>query len=216
MEAMAEPASDFQEWLLSRSQHGTPAGLAANLLRAFEADNPILAPVFVAHAWQEHLVSEASREARESAEAQQQVLEEAFHGRLGLDADADGGLALELGRAVDRSLEACHCFLHLTAQPMPDGLSWFRLEIRDSAAPSSGPGNGDAPLIETVKVIVVDSHSQAQAIIQAIHTVLEARGFQARAELGLFHLQGPQLVALVAILKQLALRDTEASMALST
>ncbi len=212
---MAESVSAFQQWLLRRSPDGNPAALAANLLRAFEADNPSLAPVFVVHAWQEHLISEASREAREAAEAQHQLLEAAFHGRLGLDSDADGGLALELGRAVDRSLEACHCFLHLTAQPMPDGLSWFRLEIRDSAGPSCMSGNGDAPLIETVKVIVVDSHSQAQAIIQAIHTVLEARGFQASSEQGLFHLQGPQLVALVAILKQLALRDTQASQALA-
>jgi hypothetical protein len=116
---------------------------------------------------------------------------------------------------VDRSLKACHCFLHLTALPMPDGLSWFRLETRDSASTPCSSGNGDASLIETVKVIAVDSHSQARAIIQATHAVLEARGFQASAEQGLFHLQGPQLVALVAILKQVARRDVQAPQALA-
>lgn len=212
---MAESTSALQEWLLRRAPDGSTATLPMNLSRAFEADDLSLLPVFVAHAWQEHLQAETSRGLREAAEAEQGLLEAAFHGKLGLDADGDGDLALELGRAVDRSLKACQCFLHLTAQPMPDGLRWFRLEIRDSSAGPSGSGSEAAGWKETVKVIAVDSRSQAQAIAEAVHEVLEARGFQASADQGLFHLEGPQLVALVAILKQLALPESEAGLALA-
>jgi len=133
-------------------------------------------------------------------------MEAAFHAQLGLDAEDDGELALQLGRAVDRRLMACRCFLQLTAQPMPDGLRWFRLEIRDRPP---GPGG----LQETVQLVTVASDTQARAIREAIHEVLKARGFQAGGEQGLFRLEGPQLGSLVAILKRLALPEPEAVLA---
>jgi hypothetical protein len=189
--------------------------LPGNLLRAFEANDPTLVPVFVAHAWKERLQAEQSRSRREAAEAEQQRLEAAFHGALGLDADADGDLALEFGRTVDRSLKACLCFLHLKAQPMPDGRSWFRLEMADGP-PDSGEGGTEAGgWMDTVQVIAVASRCQAQAITEAVHEVLEARGCHARDDQGLFHLEGPQLASLVAIMKRLALPQTEAARTLA-
>ncbi len=205
---MAESATALQDWLLLRAQDGSTATLPENLSRAFQANDFTLLPVFVAHAWQEHLRAEAERERREANEAEQQHREAAFHAELGLDAEADGDLALQLGRAVDCGLSACRCELHLTAQPMPDGLRWFRLEIRDSCAAPGSPQ-------ETVQVLPVAGESQALAIRAAIHAVLEARGWQASAEPGLFHLEGPQLVALVAILKRLAVPESEALMDLT-
>ncbi len=202
---MAEPATALQDWLLLRAEDGSPATLPENLSRAFQSNDFNLLPVFVAHAWQEHLRAESDRGRREETEAEQQRRQAAFHAALGLEAQADGELALQLGRAVDRGLNACRCELHLTAQPMPDGLRWFRLEIRDSPA-----GIGGAQ--ETVQVLPVAGESQALAIRAAIHAVLEARGWQASAEPGLFHLAGPQLVALVAILKRLAVPEPGALM----
>jgi len=202
---MAESATALQDWLLLRAQDGSTATLPDNLSRAFQANDLNLLPVFVAHAWQEHLLAEADRGRRQATEAQQQDRVAAFHAQLGLDAQADGDLALQLGRAVDRGLSACRCELHLTAQSMPDGLRWFRLEIRDSPA---GPGGHQ----ETVQVLPVAGESQALAIRAAIHAVLEQRGCQASAEPGLFHLEGPQLAALVAILKRLAVPESEALM----
>jgi hypothetical protein len=207
VEAMAESATDLREWLLLRAQDGSTATLPENLSRAFQADDPNLLPVFVAHGWQEHLLAEAERGRREVTEKQQQHRMAAFHAELGLDAQADGDLALQLGREVDRGLTACRCALHLTAQPMPDGRRWFRLEIRNSPA---GPDGHE----ETVQVLPVAGESQALAIRAAIHAVLEARGWQASAEPGLFHLEGPQLAALVAILKRLAVPESEALVAL--
>lgn len=200
---MAEPATALQDWLLLRAEDGSTATLPENLSRAFQANDVNLLPVFVAHAWQEHLRAEAEFGRRQASEARQQQHVAAFHAELGLDAQADGDLALQLGRAVDRGLSACRCELHLTAQPMPDGLRWFRLEIRDSSAGPGGPQ-------ETVQVLPVAGESQALAIRAAIHAVLEERGWQASAEPGLFHLEGPQLVALVAILKRLAVPESEA------
>ncbi len=205
---MAESATALQNWLLLKAEDGSTATLPDNLSRAFHANDLSLLPVFVAHAWQEHLRAEADRGRREASAAQQQVREAAFHTQLGLDAEADGDLALQLGRAVDRGLRACRCELHLTAQLMPDGLRWFRLEIRDSAGAPGGPQ-------ETVHVLPVAGASQALAIRAAIHAVLEARGWQASAEPGLFHLEGPQLAALVAILKRLALPESGAPMDLT-
>jgi hypothetical protein len=200
---MAESATALQDWLLQRSQDGSTATLPENLSRAFQANDVTLLPVFVAHDWQEHLRAEAERDRREATEARQQHRAAAFHAQLGLDAQADGDLALQLGRAVDRGLSACRCALHLTAQSMPDGLRWFRLEIRDSSACPGGS-------LETVQVLPVAGESQALAIRAAIHAVLEERGWQAGAEPGLFHLEGPQLVALVAILRRLAVPEPEA------
>lgn len=202
---MAESATALQDWLLLRAEDGSAATLPDNLSRAFQANDLSLLPVFVAHAWQEHLQAEADRGRREASEAQQQDREAAFHAQLGLDGQADGDLGLQLGRAVDRGLRACRCELHLTALSMPDGLRWFRLEIRDS---SVGPAGAQ----ETVQVLPVAGESQALAIRAAIHAVLEARGWQASAEPGLFHLEPPQLVALVAILKRLAVPESEALM----
>ncbi|MCP9838556.1 hypothetical protein KBY84_13725 [Cyanobium sp. N.Huapi 1H5] len=199
---MAESATALQDWLLLKAEDGSTATLPDNLSRAFQANDLSLLPVFVAHAWQEHLRAEADRVRREAAEAQQQDRAAAFNAQLGLDAQADGDLALQLGREVDRGLRGCRCELHLTAQPMPDGLRWFRLEIRDGSAAPGGPQ-------ETVQVLPVAGESQALAIRAAIHAVLEARGWQASAEPGLFHLEGPQLVALVAILKRLAVPASE-------
>jgi hypothetical protein len=204
---MAEPATALQEWLLLRAQDGSTATLPENLSRAFQANDLNLLPVFVAHDWHEHLRAEEDRGRRQAIEAQQQHRKDAFHAELGLDAQADGDLALQLGRAVDRGLSAGRCELHLTAQPMPDGLRWFRLEIRDSAF---GPGGSR----ETVEVLPVAGASQALAIRAAIHAVLEERGWQASAEPGLFHLEGPQLGAVVAILRRLAVQDSEALEAL--
>lgn len=59
-------------------------------------------------------------------------------------------------------------------------------------------------------MLPVAGESQALTIRAAIHAVLEERGWQASAEPGLFHLQGPQLAALVAILKRLAVPESEA------
>jgi hypothetical protein len=205
---MAEPTTALQDWLLLRAEDGSTATLPDNLSRAFQANDLSLLPVFVAHAWQAHLQAEADRGRREASEAQQQDREAAFHAELGLDGQADGDLALQLGRAVDRGLRASRCQLHLTARSMPDGLRWFRLEIRDS---SVGPAGAQ----ETVLVLPVAGESQALAIRTAIHAVLEARGWQASAEPGLFHLEGPQLGALVAILNRLAVPEPEALMALA-
>ncbi|MCT0206926.1 hypothetical protein [Synechococcus sp. CS-1332] len=205
---MAAPATALQEWLLRHAPDGSPATLPSNILRAFDADDLSLLPVFVAHAWQEHLRSEVSRGLREASDAEQQRLEAVFHAQIGLGDEHDGDLALQLGRAVDRRLVACHRFLHLTAQPMPDGRRWFRLEISHSPVAPGG-------LPETVQMSAVESESQARAICESIHEVLATRGFQASAEQGLFHLEGPQLGALVAILKRLALPESEALMALA-
>jgi hypothetical protein len=211
---MTATASDFQTWLLLQAPDGSAPTLPKNLVRGFEADDPRLLPVFVAHAWQEHLRSEQSRGLREAAEAEQQRLEADFHARLGLDSEGDGALGLELGRAVDRRLLACRTFLHLTAQPMPDGRRWFRLEIRESATAPDGSGSPTAGWLETVQVIAVESRCQAEAINEAVLEVLAAHGFHASIDQGLFHLDGPQLVALVAILRQLALPEGEAAVAM--
>lgn len=205
---MDEAATPLQDWLLLRAEDGSTATLPENLSRAFQSNEISLLPVFVAHAWQEHLRAEADRGRREATEAQQQGREAAFHAELGLDGQADGDLALQLGQAVDRAIRACRCQLHLTAQSMPDGLRWFRLEIRDS-------GVGPAGALETIQVLPVAGESQALAIRAAIHAVLESRGWQASAEPGLFHLEPPQLVALVAIMKRLAVPEPETLMALA-
>lgn len=204
---MAESATALQEWLLRHAPDGSAATLPSNLVRAFDADDITLLPVFVAHAWQEHLRSEACRGLREATEAEQRRLEAAFHAQIGLGDDHDGDLALLLGRAVDRRLLACHRFLHLTAQAMPDGRRWYRLEIKSSP---QAPGG----LSETVQVTAVESELQARAICEAVHEVLAALGFQTGTEQGLFHLEGPQLGALVAILKRLALPESKALLAL--
>jgi hypothetical protein len=203
---MAAPATPLQEWLLRHATDGTPATLPGNLQRAFAADDLSLLPVFVAHGWQEHLRSEVSRGQREATDAEQQRLEAAFHAQIGLGEGHDGDLALQLGRAVDRRLEACHHVVHLTAQPMPDGRRWFRLQA--TASPDAPGGQ-----LETVQVCRVESDSQALAICKAIHEVLSARGTS--VEQGLFHLEGPQLGALVAILRRLALPQPDAVMALA-
>ncbi len=205
---MAKPATALQEWLLRHALDGSTATLPGNLQRAFDADDLSLLPVFVAHAWQEHLRSEVCRGLREATDAEQQRLEVAFHAQIGLGHGHDGDLALQLGRAVDRRLAGCHRFLHLSAQPMPDGLRWFQLEIRDSLAAPGGQ-------LETVQVSAVASECQARAICEAIHEVLADRGFQASTDQGLFHLEAPQLGALVAILKRLALPESEAVMTLA-
>lgn len=205
---MAESATALQEWLLRHAPDGSAASLPSNLQRAFDADDIRLLPVFVAHAWQEHLRSEECRGLKEANDAEQQRLEALFHAQIGLGDGHDGDLALQLGRAVERRLAAGHCYLQLTAQPMQDGLRWFRLEI--SHIPTA-PGG----LPETVQVGTVESESQAMAICEAIHEVLAARGFAVSAEQGLFHLQGPQLGALVAILKRLALPVSDSVMALA-
>ncbi len=212
--AMAPSISAFQEWLLLRAPDGRAETLPGNLTRAFEADDVRLLPVFVAHAWQEHLQSERCREQREAAEAEQRRLEAAFHARLGLDAEGDRELALELGRAVDRRLQASRCFLRLSALPMPDGRRWLRLEIGDSPDRPVAAGSVAEEWQETVQVIAVASRSQAEAIAEGLREVLSARGFQASADQGLFHLDGPQLVALVAILRQLALPESEVVVAM--
>jgi hypothetical protein len=206
---MAALASPFQEWLLLRAPDGSPATLPGNLSRAFEADDIRLLPVFAAHAWKEHLQSERSRGLREAAEAEQHRQEVAFLARLGLDAERDGDLALELGQVVDRRLMACRRFLHLSAQPMPDGLHWVRLEIRDSEDRAHGSGSEATRGLETLQVIAFDSLCQAEAVSGAIGEVFAARGFQARDIQGLFQLEGPQLATLLAILKQLALPAQE-------
>ncbi len=203
---MAAPATPLQEWLLRHATDGTPATLPGNLQRAFAADDLSLLPVFVAHGWQEHLRSEVSRGQREATDAEQQRLEAAFHAQIGLGEGHDGDLALQLGRAVDRRLEACHHVVHLTAQPMPDGRRWFRLQA--TASPDAPGGQ-----LETVQVCRVESDSQALAICKAIHEVLSARGTS--VEQSLFHLEGPQLGALVAILRRLALPQPDAVMALA-
>ncbi len=203
---MAAPATPLQEWLLRHATDGTPASLPGNLARAFEADDPTLLPVFVAHGWQEHLQAEACRGLREATAAEQQRLEAAFHAQIGLGEDHDGDLALQLGRAVDRRLAACHHFVHLMAQPMPDGLRWFRLQI--TAGPAVPGGQ-----LETVQVCRVESDAQARAICEAIDGVLSSRGTS--VDQGLFHLEGPQLGALVAILRRLSLPQPEAAMALA-
>jgi hypothetical protein len=203
---MAAPTTPLQEWFLRHATDGTPATLPGNLQRAFEADDLSLVPVFVAHGWQEHLRSEALRALKEATDAEQQRLEAAFHAQIGLGESHDGDLALQLGRAVERRLEARHHFVHLTAQPMPDGLSWFGLQT--TASPVAPGGQ-----LEAVQSCRVESESQARAICEAIHEVLSARGTS--VEQGLFHLEGPQLGALVAILRQLALPQPEAVMALA-
>ncbi|MCP9931734.1 hypothetical protein KBY82_13185 [Cyanobium sp. AMD-g] len=203
---MAAPVTALQEWLLRHASDGTPETLPGNVQRAFDADEATLLPVFVAHAWQEHLHAEVCRGLREATDAEQQRLEAAFHAQIGLGDDHDGDLALQLGRAVDRRLSDCHHYVHLTAHPMPDGLRWFRLQITDSPAAPGGPE-------ERIQVCGVESDSQARAICEAIHDVLAARG--ASVDQGLFHLEGPQLGALVAILKRLALPQPEAQMAMA-
>jgi len=167
-----ESATALQEWLLRHAPDGSAATLPSNLLQAFDADDISLLPVFVAHGWQEHLRSEACRGLREATDAEQQRLEAAFHAQMGLGDDHDGDLALLLGRAMDRRLVACHPFLPLTAQAMPDGRRWYRLEIKPSP---NTPGG----LSESVQLCAVESELQ------------------------------------VAILKRLALQETEASMALA-
>jgi hypothetical protein len=203
---MAAPATPLQEWLLRHATDGTPATLPGNLQRAFAADDLSLLPVFVAHGWQEHLRSEACRGQREATDAEQQRLEAVFHAQIGLGEGHDGDLALQLGRAVDRRLDACHHVVHLTAQPMPDGRRWFRLQATASPAAPGGQ-------LEAVQVCRVESDSQALAICEAIHEVLSARGTS--VEQGLFHLEGPQLGALVAILRRLALPQPDAVMAVA-
>jgi hypothetical protein len=203
---MAAPATPLQEWLLRHATDGTPATLPGNLQRAFEADDLSLVPVFVAHGWQEHLRSEELRALKEATDAEQQRLEAAFHAQIGLGEGHDGDLALQLGRAVERRLEACHHFVHLTAQPMPDGRHLFGLQT--TASPVAPGGE-----LQTVQVCRVESDSQARAICEAIHEVLSAHGTS--VEQGLFHLEGPQLGALVAILRRLALPQPEAVMALA-
>jgi hypothetical protein len=207
---MVASMSAFQSWLLERATGGSADTLPRNLQAAFKADDPVRLPVFVAHDWRQHLKAEAASSQLLVAQAVQDRLEADFHSGLGLNASGDTALALELGRALDRSLKACQVFLHLTARPMPDGRSWFRLEIRDSAAAPFGSGSEASGWQESVKVIGLDCVEQAHAITEAIHTVLEARGFQASTEQGLFHLEGPQLVALVAILNRLATATPEA------
>jgi hypothetical protein len=202
---MAAPVTPLQEWLLHHATDGTPATLPGNVVRAFAADDLSLLPVFVAHGWQEHLRAEVRRGLREASDAEQQRLEADFHAQIGLGEGHDGDLALQLGRAVDRRLAACHHFVHLTAQAMPDGLRWFRLQTSESPAAPGGQ-------LETVQVCRVESDSQARAISEAIHGVLSARGTS--VEQGLFHLDGPQLGALVAILRRLALPQPQAAMAL--
>jgi hypothetical protein len=211
---MTPAISAFQQWLLLRAPDGTAATLPGNLTRAFEADDVRLLPVFVAHAWQEHLQSELHREHREAAEAEQRRLEAAFHARLGLHVEGDRELALELGRAVDCRLLASRCFLHLSALPMPDGRRWLRLEIGDSTDLPVAASRVAEGWRETVQVIAVASRCQAEAITEGLREVLSARGFQASADQGLFHLEGPQLVALVAILRQLALPESEVAAAM--
>jgi hypothetical protein len=207
---MHAQASAFQEWLLLRAPDGSPATLPGNLSRAFETDDIRLLPVFAAHAWQEHLQCERSRGLREAAEAEQHQQQQVFLARLGLDSASDGDLALALGRAADRHLMAGRRFLCLSAQPMPDGRHWVRLQIRDSADDPEGSRGGTNLRLETLQVIAVESLCRAEAISRAVCEVLTARGFQADEEPGLFQLQGPQLGALVGILKQLALPAHEA------
>ncbi|KEF41622.1 MAG: hypothetical protein ER33_10120 [Cyanobium sp. CACIAM 14] len=207
MDVMAAAVSAFQEWLLHRVPEGSAATLPENLRRAFEADDPRLAPVFVAHDWQAHLDAELSRRLREAAEAERQRQELLFRRRLGLDAEADGNLALALDRAVEGALKDCHCVLELIAEPMPDGQQadgerWFRLEIGSGEAhrlvSASGRGAGE----QTLEWIPVASRCQAEAISEAIQAVLSARGFQPGDDQGRFQLEGPQLGALVATLKR--------------
>ncbi|MEA5392412.1 hypothetical protein VB738_14205 [Cyanobium gracile UHCC 0139] len=202
---MADSATALQDWLLLMAEDGSPATLPANLTRAFQASDPAVLPVFVAHAWEQHLRAEADRGRQEACEVQRQHCEAAFHAELGLDAQADADLALQLGRAVDRGLSACRCELLLTAQLMPDGQRRFRLELGDSSA---GTGRSQ----ETVQVLSVAGESLALAIRAAIHAVLDSRGCQVSATPGLFHLEAPQLVSLVAILKRLAVPESKALM----
>ena len=66
---MAESATALQEWLLRHAPDGSAATLPSNLQRAFDADDIRLLPVFVAHAWQEHLRSDECRGLKEANDA---------------------------------------------------------------------------------------------------------------------------------------------------
>ena len=70
-----------------------------------------------------------------------------------------------------------------------------------------------AAAAEGVAVQGVDLAS-GRGLAEAVHGVLKARGLQSGADRGLFQLEGPQLGALVAILKRLALAEADAALAM--